>query len=291
MLRFLLILLLSICISCSKDPALFKLDNLNNNEIGCFGHAGMGSRSIYPVNTIESLESCLNRGADGTEMDVQVTKDSVLVIYHDKNLDESTSCSGMIKDLNWSDIENCKVKSVLFSHLELISFNEFIQKIPNPQDYIFTLDCKLWNDEVNAGNDEYLRFFARSLIRAMDENNVGTNSFIESSSIGFLLALKDRRPDLKLFYLGDTFEGTLGQSVNWGFYGISMHNTMLTAEQIKTAHQKNLHVTLFGVLTEKENYSAVEKSPDFIQTDNINYLLKIFGKYNKGKGYLHSMTN
>lgn len=45
-----------------------------------------------------------------------------------------------------------------------------------------------------------------------------------------------------------------------------------------------------GVETEKENYAAVEKCPDFIQTDDINYLLKIFGKYNKGKGYWYSLN-
>lgn len=291
MLRFLYILFLFLCLSCSKDPALFKLDNLNNNEIDCFGHAGMGSRSIYPVNTFESLESCLNRGADGTEMDVQVTKDSVLVIYHNENLGTATSCAGRIKEMNWSDLKDCKMNSLLFKDLELISFNEFIQKIPNPKDYTYTWDTKLWIDDFNADNSEYFRFFARTLIRTMDENDLSQNIFIENPMIGFLLAAKEMRPDLRLFYLAETYEGGLEQGVKWGFYGISMHHTKLTAEQIKTAHENNLHVTLFGVLSEKENYSAVEKSPDFMQTDDINYLLKIFGKYNKGKGYVFSMTD
>ncbi len=290
-LRFSFILLLLLSLSCSKDPPLFKLDNLNNNEIGCFGHAGMGSRSLYPVNTFESLESCLNRGADGTEMDVQVTKDSVLVIYHNENLSAATSCSGRIKEMNWSEIQDCKMNSLLFKNLDVMSFDEFIQKIPNPKDYIFTWDCKLWIDDFNADNNEYFRFFARTLIRTMDAYDLGQNIFIENPVIGFLLIAKEMRPSLKLFYLAETYEGGLEQAVQWKFYGISMHHTKLTAEQIKTAHENNLHVTLFGVLSEKENYSAVEKSPDFMQTDNINYLLKIFGKYNKGKGYLFSMSH
>lgn len=156
---------------------------------------------------------------------------------------------------------------------------------------IHTWDCKLWIDDFEADNSAYFRFFARTLIRTMDENNLTQNIFIENPMIGFLLAAKEMRPELKLFYLAETYEGGLEQSVKWGFYGISMHNTKLTAEQIKTAHNNNLRVTLFGVLSENENYSAVEKSPDFIQTDDINYLLKIFGKYNKGKGYLFSMTD
>ena len=279
------------CASCSKDPAIFSLDNLNNNAIGCFGHAGMGSRSIYPVNSFESLESCLNRGADGTEMDVQVTKDSVLVIYHNQNLSAATSCSGRIKEMNWSEISECKMNSNLFNTIDVISFDEFISKIPNPHTHTFTLDCKLWIDDFNADNSAYFKFFARTLINTIDKHNLNQNVFIENPDIGFLLTAKEMRDDLKLFYLAENFEGGLEQTIKWGFYGISMHHTQLTAEQVKTAHNNNLRVTLFGVLSEKENYSAVEKSPDFMQTDDIVYLLKIFGKYKKGNGYFYSMTD
>ncbi len=289
--KIIIIASLFICISCSKDPAVFSLDNLNNNEISCFGHAGMGSRSIYPVNTVESLESCLDRGADGTEMDVQVTKDSVLVIYHNQDLSAATSCGGRIKEMNWSDVVDCKMNSTLFNTLEVVSFDEFISKIPNPHNYIFTWDTKLWIDDYNADNSQYFKLFARTLIRTMDKHNLNQNIFIENPEIGFLNIAKDMRSDLKLFYLAENYEGALEQSVKWGYYGISMHHTKLTAEQIKTVHNNNVRVTLFGVLSEKENYSAVEKSPDFIQTDDIVYLLKIFGKYKNGNGYLHSMMH
>ena len=110
-----------IAVSCSKDPATFPLKNLNNNEIECFGHAGMGTESIYPINTFESFESCLDRGADGTEMDVQITKDSVLVILHGWDLSENTSCSGLVKDINWNDMSGCNRKGKLFKNLKIIT--------------------------------------------------------------------------------------------------------------------------------------------------------------------------
>lgn len=288
MLRALTIFFLLTCISCSKDPAIFALNNLNENEIGCFGHAGMGSQSIYPVNTFESFQSCLDRGADGTEMDIQVTKDSVLVIFHDEFLNDRTSCNGSIKDLNWSDISDCKMNSTLFKDLEVISFDEFIQKIPNPHNYIFTLDCK--SHIQVEDNGAYFRMFARTLVNDIEKYHLNENIFIENPAESFLNDIKEIKSDAKLFFLAEDFEGGLIAAKKGGYYGLSMHHTKVTAEQIKIAHSQNIRVTLYGVLSDKENYSAVEKSPDFIQTDNITYLLKIFGKYNKHKGYVYYMT-
>lgn len=277
-----------LAVSCSKDPATFPLKNLNNNEIECFGHAGMGTESIYPINTFESLESCLNRGADGTEMDVQITKDSVLVILHGWDLSENTSCSGLIKDINWSDMSGCNRKGKFFKNLKIITFDDFVSRIPDPQNIFITLDCKATYGDFDQG--EYFKLFARTIIKTLERNHLGPKIFIENLDPGFLLALKDRKPEANLFLLTDNFDYGMETVKKWGFWGLSMSNGSVTAAQVKAAHNENIHVTIWGVLSDKENYSAVEKCPDFIQTDNITYLLKIFGKYKKGKGYWHSLT-
>ena len=83
-------LLLSILFSCRKDAPLWQTDNLNNNEIGSFGHAGMGLAFRYPINSYELFEPCFRIGAKGSEMDVQMTKDSVLVLFHNTKLEDGT---------------------------------------------------------------------------------------------------------------------------------------------------------------------------------------------------------
>lgn len=288
LLRLIFITFLILTVSCSKDPATFRLENLNNNEIGCFGHAGMGTESIYPLNSLKSLESCLARGADGTEMDVQITKDSVLVILHGWNLNENTSCSGLVKDMNWSEMSGCNRKAKFFNDIKIITFDEFISQIPNPQEIFITLDCKATYGNFDQG--AYFKLFARTIIKALNKHQLGPRIFIENLDPGFLLAIKDIKPDANLFLLTDDFNYGMETVQQWGFWGLSMSNPSVTAQQVKQAHDKNIHVTIWGVETEKENYAAVEKCPDFIQTDDINYLLKIFGKYNKGKGYWYSLN-
>ena len=213
--------------------------NLNNNEIGCFGHAGMGFYSSYSPNSWLGFESCLARGADGTEMDIHMTKDSVLIITHSSNLEESTSCSGAIKDLTWTEISDCKIKSKLFNDSKLLSLDEFIE-----------------------------------------------NPFVD-----FLQIIKDKKNDANLFLLAEDFEEGLVQVKQSNFFGLSMNTSKITAEQVEKAHSENIRVTIYGVLSEKENYAAIEKCPDYIQTDDLNYLLKVFEKYNRNKGFIRSLTN
>ncbi len=283
--RFIFIFFLVITVSCSKDPATFHLENLNNNEIGCFGHAGMGFYSAYPVNSWPGFASCLNRGADGTEMDIHMTKDSVLVITHSSNLQETTACSGAIKDLNWDDMNNCEVQSNFFKNSKLLSLEEFIEKIPHPKNYTFTWDIKL-----SDFNTEYYGVYARAIINTINKYDLNEHVFIENPFADFLQVIKDKKSNTHLFILAEDFEEGLQQVKQHDFFGVSMHTNKVTAEQVKQAHNNNIRVTIYGVLSEKENYAAVEKCPDFMQTDDINYLLKIFQKYNKGKGFLYDVT-
>jgi glycerophosphoryl diester phosphodiesterase len=283
--RFIFIFFLVITVSCSKDPATFHLENLNNNEIGCFGHAGMGFYSAYPVNSWPGFASCLNRGADGTEMDIHMTKDSVLVITHSSNLQETTACSGAIKDLNWDDMNNCEVQSNFFKNSKLLSLEEFIEKIPHPKNYTFTWDIKL-----SDFNTEFYGVYARAIINTINKYDLNEHVFIENPFADFLQVIKDKKSNTHLFILAEDFEEGLQQVKQHDFFGVSMHTNKVTAEQVKQAHNNNIRVTIYGVLSEKENYAAVEKCPDFMQTDDINYLLKIFGKYNKGKGFLYDVT-
>lgn len=284
-LRFLTIFFLLFCISCKKDPATFHLENLNNNEIGCFGHAGMGFYSAYPANSWPGFESCLNRGADGTEMDIHMTKDSVLVITHSSDLQETTSCSGAIKDLNWNEMNTCEIKSNFFKNSKLLSLEEFIEKLSTPKNYTYTWDIKL-----SDFNREYYGVFSRAIVSVINKYDLNEQVFIENPFADFLQEIKDKKNNTYLFILAEDFEEGLQQVKQHDFFGLSMHANQVSAEQVKEAHNNNIHVTIYGVLTEKENYAAVEKCPDFMQTDDINYLLKIFEKYNKGKGFLYDVT-
>lgn len=273
--RFCLILLVIVATACRKDPELWKIENLNNNEVSIFGHGGMGIFSRFPMDSYESIQEAFDIGADGTEMDIQMTKDSVLVVFHHNKLEDVTSATGAVYERNWEDIRETEFKSLTLASIKLMSLDGLFKKLKNANGKIFTFECKL-----NAQFDKaYFNHFANRLIKHIKDNGLMDHSFIESTDTTFIRMLYTKEPKLKLFYYTGDFSSALKVASKLPLYGLTFNMNIVTANQIKEAHQKNLRVTLFDQKSEKDNLNAIQMSPDFIQTDKLEHVLKVFEKY------------
>ena len=65
----------------------------------------------YPENSIPAIESVIKMGADMVEIDIQLTKDSVLVLSHDRTIDRCTTGKGNINDLTYDEIQQYYLKT------------------------------------------------------------------------------------------------------------------------------------------------------------------------------------
>ncbi|XQY90545.1 glycerophosphodiester phosphodiesterase [Metabacillus sp. HB246100] len=66
------------------------------------GHRGFAGK--YPENTMVSFKAAVDAGADGIELDVQMTKDGEIVVIHDETVDRTTDANGYVKDFTLEDI-------------------------------------------------------------------------------------------------------------------------------------------------------------------------------------------
>ena len=57
-----------------------------------WGHRG--ASGYAPENTMTAFEKAVELGADGIELDVQLTKDGELVVIHDETIDRVSGGSG-----------------------------------------------------------------------------------------------------------------------------------------------------------------------------------------------------
>ena len=73
--------------------------------------AHRGSHLKFPENTLAAYEEAIKEGADYVEIDLRTTKDGHLVIMHDESTTRLTGKKGLIKDLNYSEIRDLKIKS------------------------------------------------------------------------------------------------------------------------------------------------------------------------------------
>ena len=128
--------------SCKKHN--FEIDNLNGNRIDALGHAGMGLSSLYPINSAESVLNAISIGADGTELDIQLSKDNILVAFHDENLNNSTNLEGFIRDYTWEEIKNASYNSTQYLSYKITRASDLMENVVNRSNYLFSFDAKLY---------------------------------------------------------------------------------------------------------------------------------------------------
>ncbi len=67
--------------------------------------AHRGAAGLAPENTLAAFRMALELGADGTEMDLQLTRDGVVVVIHDDTVDRTTDGRGRIGDLTLAEVK------------------------------------------------------------------------------------------------------------------------------------------------------------------------------------------
>jgi len=60
-----------------------------------------GASRFAPENTLEAYAAAMDRGADGVEIDIRRTRDGVLYLFHDDDLERLTTGSGKVRELTY----------------------------------------------------------------------------------------------------------------------------------------------------------------------------------------------
>ena len=120
-------LFLSLCVvaallmtACNQTPAVAPvandietiLKNLNDpttDQVIVVCHRGDWRN--YPENSIPAIESVIKMGADMVEIDIQLTKDSVLVLSHDRTINRCTTGKGNINEMTYEELQQYYLKT------------------------------------------------------------------------------------------------------------------------------------------------------------------------------------
>ena len=66
--------------------------------------AHRGSRILWPENTMTAFQGAVDFGYRYIESDVHVTRDGIIVMFHDDRLERITNGAGFVKDRTWDDL-------------------------------------------------------------------------------------------------------------------------------------------------------------------------------------------
>ena len=113
-------ILLFVCIcalfaSCSTEKAATRAEQIRKQLLTCDESsvivvAHRADWRNFPENSLEAIQSSIDMGVDMLEIDVQRTKDGVLMLMHDHNLDRMTNGNGNIAETTWEEISKLNLK-------------------------------------------------------------------------------------------------------------------------------------------------------------------------------------
>ena len=105
-------------------------------------YAHRGASSYFPENTLSSFSAGLEMGANGLETDVHMTRDGVLVLFHDDTLDRVTDGSGDVSSLSLHELKALRVFSPDRKRTDSIpTLDEFLD-VFSAKDIRFAIELK-----------------------------------------------------------------------------------------------------------------------------------------------------
>ncbi|MEG0470832.1 MAG: glycerophosphodiester phosphodiesterase family protein [Solibacillus sp.] len=159
-------------------------------RIPIYAHRGASAYELE--NTIEAFEKAKALKADGIELDLQVSKDSILVVFHDLDLTRLAGVRKNINDCTYKELSKYSIGSRfkrLLSTKRIMSFTQLVGWA-NRENIALNIELK----ESVLANTEALKNAIKTL-------KLPANSHFSSFHIELLKIVKEVRPDFETAFL------------------------------------------------------------------------------------------
>ena len=145
-----------------------------------FGHRG--APLIKPENTIASFEVALSQNVDGIELDIQLTSDGKIIVFHDFTIIDHHQKEHLIKNLSFNDIQSLCPKIII------PTLNDVCQIFPSD---------KILNIEIKSQN-LHNKLIVEQTIQTITKHGLNDNSIISSFNPFVLLTIKKINSQIKI---------------------------------------------------------------------------------------------
>jgi glycerophosphoryl diester phosphodiesterase len=211
-------------------------------------YAHRGASEYYPENTMISFKKGLEMGANGIETDVQVTKDGVLVLFHDDTLDRVTGKSGCIADYTYKELLEFDVKKNDLT-AKIITFEDFLAEF-GKKELTFAIELKV-------------KGVAKQTADMIYKYGVQDKVIITSFIYDAMLEIKECAPDLRRGYLLFKLDQKTRKEVEeLELYEICPNGDDVTKEEVEEYHQKGYGVRAWGMTNTDIMIETIKKGVD-----------------------------
>ena len=205
----------------------------NENKFIVYAHRG--ASEYAPENTMSSFYLGLHMGANGIETDIRRTKDGVLILFHDKNLERVMRREGKPEDFTYEELSRFPILHPTNGRHDFVVRLEDFLRYLGAHDVTLALELK----GADIEEDTY------ALVKRFDlEDKVIVTSF----QLDYLIKLKELYPDAKVGYLTEDFDDELlAKMREIGIGQLCPRGTNLTPEKVALWHEMGFNVRAWGI--------------------------------------------
>ncbi len=244
------------------------------------GHAGAGFPNYnnrYPTNSEESIkQALLMQQADGVEIDIQLSADSTIVLYHDKRLESGCNDTGFISAQSWvqlSKLHRRMSNSIIDESSKLWRLEDLLKFLENHNLDIW-LSLNIQNQYEVKDQFAYNNRFGRALSNTLKNYSGKLKVMVETSDIPMLKQIRSLSDNnhARLF-LTQRIDTTTLNDLDGIISGVVTHYLDETEETMALAKSKQLEVSVYGIKIRQDIRRALSLNPNYVQTDNIPLML------------------
>ncbi len=210
--------------------------------------AHRGSSTKAPENTLPAFAAAIADGADQLELDLQVSSDGQLVVFHDQTVDRITDGTGPLADFTLAELRALSV-----SGERIATFDEVLDAVDG-----FPLQVELKAPKAAAG----LAALMRSRPELHDQFHINTG---ETS---YLIEMHRLLPSAYLAYSAEgASTGLVDRALELHGRAVYLSLPDLTEEIVEYAHGQGLRITGWLANTAADIARALELGLDGVTTD------------------------
>lgn len=274
-------------------------------------HAHRGGAALYPENTILAMENAVSIGTPVLELDLQITKDSMVVVSHDAYLNSiKATCPdgtpiladqekeykiynmtydslrtydvGSRPNPNYPKRKNLKCCVPLVT--DLIDHVELLIKNKNLRPVSYNIEIKSDPSKDGVFSPDY-KTFADLCMTVLLSKNLGDRLLIQCFDVRTLNYLHENYPDVRLSYLVEDKKATVEELLSRLSFTpdvYSPESDMLTESIAQKIHGKGMEIAPWTVDDKKEVERLRQLGVDAIITNQPDSVMVWLG-YSRDK--------
>lgn len=225
--------------------------------------AHRGGAKEAPENTMEAFYHAVEAGCEWIELDVQQSKDGVLMVYHDDSMQRLTGAPGNIWDYTCAQLQQMKLQASFPSDTGIPTFEQVLQFCRGK----IKLNVELKENEYNRKHP-----IIKQAVALLQQYGFVENCCITAYSLAVLEGVKREDPRLQTACLYDVKRDLPLDSP--AFDWVSMAVALAEKETVSGIWKAGKQVQVWVVNREEELDRMLELGIGWILTDRPEWLMR-----------------